>query len=86
MPMANISRAKEKGETAGFIKMLVEADTGLIVGAAILGVGGDEVINMLAIVMAAGLPYTRLHAVVLVHPTVAELIPWVFDSLKPLNF
>lgn len=85
MKMDTISRAKEKGETNGIIKVLVEKESKLILGATVLGVGGDEVIGLLALAMQAGLPYTCLQETVLPHPTVIELVPWLFADLKPLE-
>ncbi|MCZ6631136.1 MAG: mercuric reductase [Actinobacteria bacterium] len=83
-PMSQINRAKEMGETLGFAKLLVDADSDLILGAAILGPGGDEIINMFAAYMYSGLPCRRYRKSVLVHPTIAELMPWILDSLKPV--
>ncbi|MEM6523700.1 MAG: mercuric reductase [Bacteroidota bacterium] len=85
MPMGQISRAKEMGETQGFAKLLVDADTDLIVGAAIHGPGGDEIINMFAAIMHSNIPCEKYREVVLVHPTVSELMPYVLDSLKPVS-
>lgn len=85
MPMTSIARAREKDETAGLVKVLVDAESGVLLGAAVFGTGGDEVINLLAAWMYTGLPYTALQKAVLVHPTVSELIPYVFESLKPLE-
>jgi len=85
MPMSRISRAREKDETRGLVKFLVDAESKEILGGAILGVGGDEIINGIAAWMSTGLPYTDFQRTVLVHPTVAELMPWVFDGLKPLK-
>jgi pyruvate/2-oxoglutarate dehydrogenase complex dihydrolipoamide dehydrogenase (E3) component len=82
MDMSSVSRAKEKSETAGKIKVVVEKDTDLILGATVFGVGGDEIIGMLAVLMQAKLPYTVLQETVIPHPTVSELIPWVFDNLS----
>ncbi len=84
-PMAKISRAKEMGETQGFAKLLVDAETDQIIGAAILGPGGDEIINMFAAIMHSGIPCRSYREVVLVHPTVSELMPWVLDGLEPIN-
>ena len=83
--MARISRAKEMGETKGFAKLLVDADTDLILGASILGSGGDEIINMFAAYMYSGLPCKNYRKSVLVHPTISELMPWVLDTLKPVS-
>ncbi len=84
-PMSKISRAKEMGETKGFAKLLVDGDTDQILGASILGPGGDEIINMFATIMHSGIPCKEYRKVVLVHPTVSELMPWVLDGLKPIE-
>ncbi|MGB1250592.1 MAG: mercuric reductase [Candidatus Promineifilaceae bacterium] len=84
-PMRYISRAKEKDETAGIVKILVDADTEEFVGATILGVGGDEIINMFTPFMYAKQSYKIFRRAVLTHPTVAELMPWILDDLKPLD-
>jgi pyruvate/2-oxoglutarate dehydrogenase complex dihydrolipoamide dehydrogenase (E3) component len=82
--MSKISRAKEMSETKGFAKLLVDADTDLILGAAILGPGGDEIINMFAAIMHSGIPCREYRKVVLVHPTVSELMPFMLDGLEPV--
>ena len=82
-PMSKVSRAYEKGETQGFIKVSVDAETRQIVGAAILGVGGDEVIHVLLDVMYAKAPYTIMQRAMHIHPTVAEYLPIVFAKLAP---
>lgn len=84
-PMSKISRAKEMGETKGFAKLLVDADSDLILGASILGPGGDEIINMFAAIMHSQIPCREYRKVVLVHPTVSELMPWVLDGLKRVD-
>ena len=83
--MSRISRAKEMGETKGFAKLLVDAETDHILGASILGVGGDEIINMFAAIMHSDIPCKKYREVVLVHPTVSELMPYVLDGLQPIN-
>jgi pyruvate/2-oxoglutarate dehydrogenase complex dihydrolipoamide dehydrogenase (E3) component len=83
--MTRVGRAVEKGETQGFMKIAVDADTQQILGAAILGVGGDEAIHCILDVMYAKAPYTVLQRSVHIHPTVAELIPTVLGELKPLD-
>ena len=83
-PMRRISRAKEKDETAGLAKILVDADTEEFLGVAILGVGGDEIINMFTPFMYTKQSYKLFRRAVLTHPTVAELMPWILDDLKPL--
>lgn len=82
-PMSRVGRAIEKGETQGFIKIVADAGTKKILGAAILGTGGDEVIHGVLDTMYADLPYTSLRNMVGIHPTVSELIPTVLGDLKP---
>ncbi|GIV57287.1 MAG: mercuric reductase [Rhodothermaceae bacterium] len=84
-PMSRISRAKEMGETQGFAKLLVDADTDRILGAAILGPNGDEIVNMFAAIMHSDIPCRRYREVVLVHPTVSELMPWILDDLEEVE-
>ncbi len=84
-PMTKVSRAVEKGEPQGFMKILVDADTQEILGAAILGVGGDEVIHLITDVMYAKAPYTVIQRAVHAHPTVSELVPTMIGDLKPLE-
>jgi pyruvate/2-oxoglutarate dehydrogenase complex dihydrolipoamide dehydrogenase (E3) component len=80
--MKRISRAKEMGETQGFVKLLVDADTDQVLGASILGVHGDEVINLFNVLIQAGIPWRQFRKTVLIHPTVSELMPWILDDLK----
>ena len=82
--MEDVSRAFEKGETEGFMKMLVDADTKEILGAAFLGIGGDEVIHCVLDVMYAKAPYTVLTRAMHIHPTVAEFLPLILEDLAPL--
>lgn len=82
-PMIRVSRAFEKGETQGFIKVSVDAETKQILGAAILGTGGDEVIHVLLDVMYAKAPYTVVQRAMHIHPTVAEYLPTVLSKLEP---
>jgi len=84
-PMERVSRAVEKGETQGFIKIIVDRETKLILGAAILGTGGDEVIHVLLDIMYAKAPYTVIQRAVHIHPTVAELLPTVLSKLQPFE-
>jgi pyruvate/2-oxoglutarate dehydrogenase complex dihydrolipoamide dehydrogenase (E3) component len=84
-PMTRVGRAIEKGETQGFMKVLVDADTKQILGAAILGTGGDEAIHCILDVMYAKAPYTLLKQAMHIHPTVSELIPTVLGELEPLT-
>jgi pyruvate/2-oxoglutarate dehydrogenase complex dihydrolipoamide dehydrogenase (E3) component len=85
MMMARIGRARERSETQGFMKVLVDADTKRILGANILGIGGDEVIHSLLDIMYADAPYTVIQRAVHIHPTVSELIPTMLGALKPLE-
>ncbi|HWE29713.1 MAG TPA: FAD-dependent oxidoreductase, partial [Polyangia bacterium] len=85
MDMARIGRARERSETQGFMKVLVDAESKLILGAAILGIGGDEVIHVLLDVMYARAPYTLVQRAMHIHPTVAEYLPTVLGDLKPLQ-
>lgn len=84
-PMTRVGRAVEKGETQGFMKVVVDADTQEILGAAILGVGGDEAIHGILDVMSAKTPYTTLSRTMHIHPTVSELIPTMLQELSPLD-
>jgi pyruvate/2-oxoglutarate dehydrogenase complex dihydrolipoamide dehydrogenase (E3) component len=84
MPMARVGRAREAGETQGFMKVLVDAQTQRILGATMLGLNADEVIHGLLDVMAAGLPYMTIRRTVHIHPTVSELVPTLLEGLKPL--
>ena len=81
-PMTRVARAIEKGETKGFIKVVVDRSSDAILGAAILGVGGDEAIHAVIEAMAAGVTATAYTRVVPVHPTVSELVPTVFGELS----
>lgn len=84
-PMTRVGRAVEKGETQGFMKVVVDAETEEILGAAILGVGGDEVVHSILDVMTAKLPYTAISRTMHIHPTVSELVPTMLQELKPLD-
>jgi pyruvate/2-oxoglutarate dehydrogenase complex dihydrolipoamide dehydrogenase (E3) component len=84
-PMTRVGRAVEKGETQGFLKVVVDAESQLILGASLLGVECDEVIHCLLDVMYAKAPYTVIQRAVHIHPTVSELIPTVLGELKPLE-
>jgi len=83
-PMTRVGRAVEKGETQGFMKIVVDAGSKEILGAAILGTGGDEAIHCILDLMYARAPYTTLQRAVHIHPTVAELIPTILGELQPL--
>ena len=84
-PMTRVGRAVEKGETQGFMKVVVDAETEQILGAAILGVGGDEVVQDILDVMTAKLPYTAISRTMHIHPTVSELVPTMLQELTPLD-
>jgi pyruvate/2-oxoglutarate dehydrogenase complex dihydrolipoamide dehydrogenase (E3) component len=84
-PMTRVGRAVEKGETQGFMKVVVDAETEEILGAAILGVGGDEVIHAILDVMSAKKPYTAISRTMHIHPTVSELVPTLLQEMKPLQ-
>ncbi len=83
--MKNVGRARERGETEGFMQVLVDAETKKILGAAILGINGDEVVHALLAVMYAEAPYTVISREVPIHPTVAELVPTVLQNLESLE-
>ncbi len=83
--MTRVSRAVEKSETQGFMKILVDADSRQILGAAILGIGGDEIIHSILDVMYAKAPYTVIQRAMHIHPTVTELIPTMLGDLEPLE-
>jgi len=85
MMMTSVGRARERSETQGFMKVLIDAESKKILGAAILGIGGDEVVHSLLDVMYAEAPYTVIQRAVHIHPTVTELIPTLLGDLKPLN-
>jgi pyruvate/2-oxoglutarate dehydrogenase complex dihydrolipoamide dehydrogenase (E3) component len=84
MPMAHVGRAREAGEMQGFMKVLADADTREVLGAAILGLNGDEIVHSLLDVMYAKQPYTMIQRAVHIHPTVTELIPTLLGRLEPL--
>jgi len=85
MQMARVGRARERSETQGFMKILIDEETKKILGACILGIGGDEIIHSVIDVMYADAPYTVIQRAVHIHPTVTELIPTMLGNLKPLN-
>jgi pyruvate/2-oxoglutarate dehydrogenase complex dihydrolipoamide dehydrogenase (E3) component len=80
-----VGRAVEKGETMGFMKILVDAESKKILGASILGTGGDEAIHCILDTMYARQDYTTLQRAMHIHPTVSELIPTMLGELKPLE-
>ncbi len=83
--MTRVGRAKERGETQGFMKIVIDAETSKILGATILGIGGDEIVHSVLDVMYADAPYTVIQRAVHIHPTVTELIPTMLGELKPLE-
>ncbi|MEM5420343.1 MULTISPECIES: FAD-containing oxidoreductase [Paraburkholderia] len=85
MPMSRVGRARERGETDGFMKALVDPPTQRILGAAIFGIEGDEAIHTFIDTMTADAPYTTLQYAMHIHPTVSELVPTLLDGLKPLE-
>jgi len=85
MPMESVGRAREKGETLGFMKVLVDRASKHILGASILGLNGDEVIHCILDLMYAKAPYTVMQRAVHIHPTVSELVPTMLGDLKPLQ-
>jgi pyruvate/2-oxoglutarate dehydrogenase complex dihydrolipoamide dehydrogenase (E3) component len=84
-PMSRVGRAIEKDETQGFMKIIVDAETRRILGAAILGVGGDEAIHGIINMMNANVPFDVLERAMPIHPTVSELIPTVLNGLRPIE-
>jgi len=85
MPMERVGRALEKGDTRGFMKILVDQDTRLILGASLLGIEADEVVHTLLDLMYAKAPYTLLKRAMHIHPTVSELLPTMMSELQPLQ-
>ncbi|RDK00015.1 FAD-containing oxidoreductase [Paraburkholderia lacunae] len=85
MPMSRVGRARERGETDGFMKVLVDAGSKQILGAAIHGIEGDEAIHTFIDIMAAGAPYPTLEYAMHIHPTISELVPTLLDGLKPMK-
>jgi pyruvate/2-oxoglutarate dehydrogenase complex dihydrolipoamide dehydrogenase (E3) component len=85
-PMTRVGRAVEKGETQGFMKILVDADTKEILGASLLGIECDEAIHSILDVMYAKAPYTVIQRAMHIHPTITELIPTLLGDLKPLDY
>ena len=85
MPMKRVGRAREMSEAQGFMKVVVDADSRLLLGAAILGVNGDEVVHSLLDVMASGQPCTSIARTMHIHPTVSELVPTLLQQLQPMD-
>jgi pyruvate/2-oxoglutarate dehydrogenase complex dihydrolipoamide dehydrogenase (E3) component len=85
MPMTRVGRARERGETLGFMKVIVDAQDSRILGASLLGLSADETVHSLLDAMYAQVPYTVISRAVHIHPTVSELIPTLLQTLKPLQ-
>lgn len=85
MPMSRVGRARERGEAQGLMKVLVDAESKLFLGAAVLGIEGDEVIHTVADLMYAQAPYTVMQRAVHAHPTVSEFLPTLLARLQPLE-
>jgi len=83
LPMTRVGRAREAGETQGFMKVLVDAESQRLLGAAILGLNGDEIVHSLLDVMYTGKPYTTIQRAMHIHPTVTELVPTLLGNLQP---
>jgi pyruvate/2-oxoglutarate dehydrogenase complex dihydrolipoamide dehydrogenase (E3) component len=83
--MEEVARAREKAETKGFMKILVDRETKQILGASLLGVSGDEVIHCILDLMYAKAPFTVLQRAMHIHPTVSELLPTMMGDLAPLH-
>jgi pyruvate/2-oxoglutarate dehydrogenase complex dihydrolipoamide dehydrogenase (E3) component len=85
MPMEDVGRAYERSETKGFMKIIVDAENKQLLGAALLGIEGDEVVQGLLDMMYAKAPYTVIRRAMHIHPTVYEMLPYMFDELQPLE-
>jgi len=85
MPMEDVGRAYERSETKGFMKVIVDAENKQILGAALLGIEGDEIVQGLLDIMYAKAPYTVIQRAMHIHPTVYEMIPYIFEDLQPLD-
>ena len=85
MPMEDVGRAYERSETKGFMKIIVDAETRQMLGAALLGIEGDEIVQGLLDMMYARAPYTVIQRAMHIHPTVYEMIPYIFEDLQPLG-
>ncbi len=84
LQMAQVARAIETGEARGFVKALIDANSGEILGAAVLGADGGELMAMLQLAMMGRIPYSRLHDAVFAHPTLAESLNALFAAPQPL--
>jgi pyruvate/2-oxoglutarate dehydrogenase complex dihydrolipoamide dehydrogenase (E3) component len=84
-PMTRVARAVEKGETQGFLRILVDGDSKEILGASLLGPGCDEAVHAILDLMYAKAPYTVIQRAMHIHPTVSELLPTILGDLKPVD-
>jgi pyruvate/2-oxoglutarate dehydrogenase complex dihydrolipoamide dehydrogenase (E3) component len=84
-PMTRVARAVEKGETQGFMRILVDGDSEEILGASLLGTGCDEAVHAILDLMYAKAPYTVMQRAMHIHPTVSELLPTILGDLKPVG-
>jgi pyruvate/2-oxoglutarate dehydrogenase complex dihydrolipoamide dehydrogenase (E3) component len=85
MPMEDVGRAYERSETKGFMKVIVDAESKQLLGAALLGIEGDEIVQGLLDMMYAKAPYTVIQRAMHIHPTVYEMIPYIFEDLQPVD-
>jgi pyruvate/2-oxoglutarate dehydrogenase complex dihydrolipoamide dehydrogenase (E3) component len=85
LPMSRVQRAKERGETAGFLKLLVSAESEQVLGASFLGIEGDEMVHAVLDIMAGKVRYPAIRATMHIHPTVSEYLPVLLNELKPLS-
>jgi len=85
LPMKHVARALETGEPRGFMKAVVDADSGLILGCAVLGVEGGELMAMLQLAMMGDIPYPRLRDTIFAHPTLAESLNSLFAAPEPVS-
>ncbi len=85
LPMARVARAREKGETNGFLKIYVDKGSSRILGASLLGTGADESVQSLVDAVYGRMPYAEVQSHVRIHPTVSELLPTVLENLKPIT-
>jgi len=85
MAMEDVSRAYEKGETKGFMKILADRDSKRILGASLLGLAGDEIIHCIIDLMYAKAPYTVMQRAMHIHPTVSEFLPIMMQDFRPLQ-
>ena len=84
LPMSSVARAREFGQTDGFMKVLIDAETQQILGAAVLGLTGYELINPFTMAMIAKAPYTAVRDAMFIHPTVNELLPTMLEKVEPI--